>query len=309
MPSAVGASLLSNKIDLRKLPPLNALKGFEATVRRQSVREAAEELCLTHPAVSHQIQQLEADLGVALFAREGRHIHPTAEGLALYTHVRQALSGLIAGAESIRGLQTSRPIRIQTYVTASLRWLAPRIPALCHDLRDTHLWLSTCAPEWEFDESVGDIGLVYCDHPPQAPFVWEPLFDYVLQPVCTAQLAQTLGPTPTPEDIGRLPLIVTYSERHAWNLWFESVGAGNDHVKAPVVVDTLALALEMALKGHGVALLNGPFADEELAAGTLIKPIDRAVKAPGSWGLIARPEVMQNPRVAAVVAWLKKSVT
>jgi LysR family glycine cleavage system transcriptional activator len=62
---------LRNKIDLRKLPPLNALKGFEATTRRESVREAAEELCLTHPAVSYQIQVLERDLGVPLFSRTG----------------------------------------------------------------------------------------------------------------------------------------------------------------------------------------------------------------------------------------------
>lgn len=299
---------MSNKIDLRKLPPLNALKGFEATVRRQSVREAAEELCLTHPAVSHQIQQLETDLGVALFAREGRHIHPTAEGLALYAHVRQALSGLIAGAESIRGLQTSRPIRIQTYVTASLRWLAPRVYALCADLPGTHLWLSTCATEWEFDESVGDVGLVYCDQPPSASYVWEPLFDYVLQPVCSPEMAKSLNGELTAQALARLPLIVTYSERHAWNLWFESLGVSGEYAKAPVVVDTLSLALEMALQGHGVALLNGPFAAKELNAGTLIPPIEHVVKAPGSWGLIARPEVMQNPRVAAVVAWLKNSV-
>jgi len=69
-----------SKIDLRKLPPLNALKGFEATTRRHSVREAADELCVTHPAVSHQIQLLENDLGVQLFSREGRSIVPTPEG-------------------------------------------------------------------------------------------------------------------------------------------------------------------------------------------------------------------------------------
>ncbi|MCX7054680.1 MAG: LysR family transcriptional regulator, partial [Proteobacteria bacterium] len=93
---------MRNKIDLRKLPPLNALKGFEATTRRESVREAAEELCLTHPAVSYQIQVLEQDLGVPLFSRTGRSLVPTAEGRLLYKHVRTALEMLIEGAETVR---------------------------------------------------------------------------------------------------------------------------------------------------------------------------------------------------------------
>eukprot|EP01039_Chlorochromonas_danica_P018674 gene18674-22507_t len=62
---------MSNRIDLRKLPPLKSLKGFEAATRHQSIREAADELCLTHPAVSHQVQLIEEALGVALFVQEG----------------------------------------------------------------------------------------------------------------------------------------------------------------------------------------------------------------------------------------------
>jgi LysR family glycine cleavage system transcriptional activator len=299
---------LSNKIDLRKLPPLNALKGFEATVRRQSVREAAEELCLTHPAVSHQIQQLEADLGVSLFVREGRHIAPTAEGRALYSHVRAALQTLIDGAESIRQSHVDRPIRIQTYVTASLRWLAPRIKALSEELPEIKLLLSTCGPEWEFDESVGDLGLVYCESTPPGQYVWEPLFDYELKPVCTPELAARLGAKPRTTDVIQLPLIVTYSERYAWKWWFESLKQDLTPLQAPVVVDTLALALEMAQNGNGVALLNGPFADAELRDRRLVVPVDHVVKAPGSWGLIARAEMFHIPRVQQLVQWLKASV-
>ena len=89
-----------NKIDLRKLPPLNALKGFEATTRRESVREAAEELCLTHPAVSYQIQVLEQDLGVPLFSRTGGRSCRPRRGALLYKYVRHALESLIEGTEA-----------------------------------------------------------------------------------------------------------------------------------------------------------------------------------------------------------------
>ena len=157
---------MRNKIDLRKLPPLNALKGFEATTRRESVREAAEELCLTHPAVSYQIQVLEQDLGVPLFSRTGRSLVPTAEGRLLYKHVRTALETLIEGAETVRRTRAGTPLRVQTYVTASIRWLARKLPDFVARHPDVRLQLSTCAFEWDFDESSADVGLVYC---PEAP--------------------------------------------------------------------------------------------------------------------------------------------
>ena len=75
---------MADRIDLKKLPPLKPLRGFEAATRRQSIRDAAEELCLTHPAISHQVQSLEEALGVPLFAQVGRGIVSTEEGRLLY---------------------------------------------------------------------------------------------------------------------------------------------------------------------------------------------------------------------------------
>jgi len=299
---------LAGKIDLRKLPPLNALKGFEATTRRQSVREAAEELCLTHPAVSHQIQLLEEDFGVALFSREGRSIVPTPEGRLFYTYARKALDLLIEGSETIRRAQAQRPLRVQTYVTASIRWLAPRIPRFVAAHPDIRLLLSTCAPDWEFDESLGDVGLVYCETTPGPEYCWVPLFDYQLFPVCSPALRARLGERPEPRDLTQLPLVVIYSEARNWDAWFGSADVA--YVPdASVVVDTLALALEFALGGSGVALVNGPFVDEELASGRLVRPVTHQAKCPGGWGLICRRDVADNPRVRAFIDFLAASVT
>ena len=188
---------MRNKIDLRKLPPLNALKGFEATTRRESVREAAEELCLTHPAVSYQIQVLEQDLGVPLFSRTGRSLVPTAEGRLLYKHVRTALEMPIEGAENVRRTRAGTPLRVQTYVTASIRWLARKLPDFVARHPDVRLQLSTCVFEWDFDESSADVGLVYCPEVPGPEYRWVPLFEYTLKPVCSPALAARLGPAPT----------------------------------------------------------------------------------------------------------------
>ena len=293
---------MSAKIDLRKLPPLNALKGFEATTRRQSVREAADELCVTHPAVSHQIQLLENDLGVALFSREGRSIVPTPEGKLFYTYVRKALDMLIEGSETLRRSQAERPLRVQTYVTASIRWLAPRLPAFMAAHPDVRLLLSTCAPEWDFDESLGDVGLVYCEAPPGPEYCWVPLFDYSVFPVCSPALRARLPENPEPRDLQGLPLVVIYSETRNWDIWFESAGLAFVP-DSQVVVDTLAIALQMALDGKGIALVNGPFAEQELKDGRLVRPMAHQVRCPGGWGLICRQDLRDNDRVRVFMDW------
>jgi LysR family glycine cleavage system transcriptional activator len=295
------------KIDLRKLPPLNALKGFEATTRRQSVREAADELCLTHPAVSYQIQVLEHDLGTPLFSRTGRTLVPTQEGRLLYKYVRQALETLIDGAESVRRARADTPLRIQTYVTASIRWLARRLPDFVAAHPEVRIQLSTCAFDWAFDDSSADVGLVYCETPPGPEYRWTPLFDYRLIPVCSPALAARIGATAaapaTPAALLEVPLIGIYSEQHNWDIWFEA--AQVDYTAgAAIVVDTLAVALEIALDGRGVALMNGPFADDHLQAGRLVRPVSHEVQCPGGWGLICRKDAEENPRIKVFMDWL-----
>jgi LysR family glycine cleavage system transcriptional activator len=295
------------KIDLRRLPPLKALKGFEATMRRQSVREAADELCLTHPAISHQIQLIEADLGVPLFSREGRKITPTPAGQLLYPYVRRALESLIEGADLVRQVSSDQPLRVQTYVTASVRWLAQRIPGFVREHPGFEVQLNTCAFEWDFDESMGDVGLVYCEDPPDDNFCWVPLVDYTLFPVCTPALRARLGSQPRPEDLLALPLVGVYTEARSWDIWFES--AQVPYTSRPrTVADTLAVALEIALQGEAIALVNGPFADEDLRAGRLVRPVAHQLRCPGSWGLICRQEKRDTPRVRAFMDYIVQSV-
>lgn len=294
---------MGSKIDLRKLPPLNALKGFEAATRRQSVREAADELCLTHPAVSYQIQVLERDLGIELFSRAGRSLAPTEEGRLLYRYVRQALEILIDGAETVRRTRANSPLRVQTYVTASIRWLARKLPDFVAARPDIKILLTTYAYDWPFDDTIADVGLVYYEKPPGPEYHWVPLFDYRLHAVCSPALAAKLGPAPTPAALLKLPLVGIYSEAHHWDLWCESAQLQFD-VDPAIVVDTLAVALEIALDGRGVVLVNGPFDTDHLAAGRLVTPVSHEVVCPGSWGLICRQELRDNPRVKAFMDWL-----
>lgn len=296
---------IHNKIELKRLPPLKALKGFEAATRHQSIRDAAAELCLTHPAVSHQVQLIEEALGVALFAQEGRHIVSTEEGRVLYPYVRSAFESLLEGVEAVKRNALDKPLRVQTYVTASIRWLAKRVPSFLQEHPEVKLTLSTCAVEWEFDDMHADVGLVYCESPPDpAKYHWVPLFDYTLFPVCSPAFLESLGGKVDAAALMAQPLVAIYTEVQNWEGWFESAGVKFAPQVPYVMVDTCAVAIEMALAGRGIALINGPFVDRELAEGKLVMPVPHREVCPGSWGAICRKDMRDNPRVRTFMDWM-----
>jgi LysR family glycine cleavage system transcriptional activator len=210
---------------------------------------------------------------------------------------------LIEGAETVRRTRAGTPLRVQTYVTASIRWLARKLPEFVASHPDIRLQLSTCAFDWDFDDSIADVGLVYCAAPPGAEYHWLPLFDYTLTPVCSPDMAAKLGPAPTPGDLLNFPLVHIYSEAHNWDSWFEAAQLAYT-TRPAIIVDTLAVALEIALQGRGMALVNGPFANDDLAAGRLVQPVPHVVTLPGSWGLICRREALENERTRVFIDWI-----
>ena len=299
---------MRDKIDLQRLPPLKALKGFEAATRRQSIRDAADELCLTHPAISHQVQLIEDALGVDLFTQQGRHIVSTEHGRIFYPYVRAAFESLLEGVEAVRRTTPDQPLRVQTYVTASIRWLARRVPHFLAEHPKIKLSLSTCAVEWAFDEVHADVGLVYCEEAPDpSRYHWIPLFDYSLSTVCSPQLAMKMGRNPSVEALLKQPLVAVYTEVRNWNTWFESAGVAFDPSSSYLVVDTLAVALEMALDGEAIALVNGPFVGHDLAAKRLVAPVTHTTRCPGGWGLICRTDMKDNVLVRTFMDWVVRN--
>ncbi|MGJ8647867.1 MAG: LysR substrate-binding domain-containing protein [Marinomonas colpomeniae] len=297
------------KMDLRKLPPLKALKGFEAAARLSSVRGAAEELNLTHPAISHQIQTLEASLASKLFTREGRHIQLTEAGKQYYQFVRKALDILITGSEEIRDNTSQPALRIQTYITTSIRWLAPRLPKFKKQNPDIRLQVSTYNADWNFDEKHADIGIICKTQPLPDHLSWQSLFQSQVFPVCSPEFFTTLPQDIQPKDLPRYPLISVYTEDKYWTWidWFESadVQVSQQELNPKILeVDTLAAALEMAVVGEGIALVNGPFADNDLATGRLVVPIHHYTKGLGEWGIVCHKNLTKDKRAKAFIDWL-----
>lgn len=298
---------MNKPLSHRKLPPLKALKGFESTARQLSFRKAAEELNLTHPAISHQIQSLEEDLGVKLFYRHNRQMTLTPEGHRYYPIVREALDLLINGSEMMRRSANPASLRVQTYISISIRWFSRKLPRFRKLHPEFDLQLISCIEEQNFNEATADIGFIFCRHPPESHFCWIPLFKPTLFPVCSPALTKHKTNL-QPEELLQYPLISVTSESWKWHDFFEPLGVENISA-SNISVDSTAMALEMAMDGEGVALVNGPFAERDLAAGRLIRPTPHGIEEFGEWGLICRRAMREQNNIRSFIEWLQNDIS
>lgn len=304
MPDMSYSELMEKTTQFNELPPLKSLKGFEATARLNSAARAADELHVTPPAITHQIQKLEQSLGVELFVRQGRSLVLTDAGKAFYPFAHQALVEVKKGLEALRLLSNKPdPLRIQTYVTAGIRWLAPRITRFHHSHPNIQIKLDSNSG-WKFDSENTDLGLIFLETPPDDDFCWHPLFPYALSPICSPNLLASLNTPLTYEDVTALPLLSVHTEELHWEMWLSSVGLCPDNLNPAITVDTSAIALEMALNEEGVALINGPFAERELSQGILVKPFRDALRI-GEWGIIYRKDCPKMDQVIAFLTWIE----
>ena len=296
---------MATSLDFTKLPPLKALRGFESTARLCSYRKAARELSLTHPAISHQIKSLEKNLGVKLFVREGRQAVLTPEGERFYPVAREALEMLISGSEAVRRSTSQSTLRIQTYISVSLRWMSQRLPRFRALTPELQLQLISSIHEQGFDEVNADVGMIFCRTPPAEHLHWVSLIQPKLFPVCSPGLIGKNRGKLKPEDLLKYPLLTITSEAWHWQDWFASAGLGKIKTSHSISVDSTVIALEMAMDGEGIALVNGPFADKDLKAGRLIQPVAHYAEGLGEWGLVCRKDTLHHPPVRAFIEWLQ----
>lgn len=299
---------MTGRLPFRSLPPLNALKGFEAAARLSSFRAAAEELNLTHVAISHQIRQLEDDLGCALFLREGRRVALTEEGRLFYDYARRALETLVTGAGIIRRHGPEADLRIETYVTVAIRWLSPRLSRFHTVHPEINFSLNTRRTEWWFDETNTDVAIMYVDRDLPASLRSRTLFEGTLYPVCSPSILAALSPVVTPPDLFGLQLIEVSSAPNDWRDWFRAAGIENVPTLRYTKVDTYALALEMAIAGAGAAMLNGPFAEDELRRRELVLPVDLVARSRGHWAVLYRADRERDRKIRAFADWLVADV-
>lgn len=292
----------------RRLPSLSALRAFEAAARHGSFRVAAEELNVTHSAISHQVKALEQDLGVPLFARGGRTVQLTEEGQILYPVVRDSFDSMVGATDLLRRRQLTGTLTVQLYVTVAMRWLLPLIPSFTRENPDIRVALSTSYTDWDFDRDHADAGIIFAMKR-HSDLDYTKLYHGDLFPVCHPDLLTGDAALKTLSDLGRHRLLDVYTAPDDWPRWLCAAGVDPESIERErASFDSYILALEAACAGDGVTLTNGLFAHADLKSGRLVRPFDVSVRQLAPLCFVCPKERRDEPRIAAFRKWLIERV-
>lgn len=284
----------------RRLPPLTALQAFEAAARHLSFKHAAAELSLTPTAISHQVRNLEERLGVRLFVRGARRVDLTPAGQSLYPALRQGFDAMAGAVESVAAGSRARSVVVSTTMAFAARWLLPRLARFAIDHPDIALQLHTSDQPVDLHAGVAQLAIRYgASRAPGLASV--PLLASHFSPVCAPRL-----PVRTPADLATVPLIgFRWFRRDAttpdWPLWFDR--AGVVPVPRQLEFSDEVNAIQAAVAGQGVALVNVAMVRDALADGLLRRPF--GPELPGHPFHVVWPEAAPlDPDVVAVRDWL-----
>ncbi|MGB1239984.1 MAG: LysR substrate-binding domain-containing protein, partial [Pseudomonadales bacterium] len=198
-------------------------------------------------------------------------------------------------------------LKVQAYITAAIRLLGPRIAKFQQAFPQISLQLDS-ASRWDFDPQQADVALVFKESGQVSEHNWRGLFPYQVTPICAPSLLQGLANPASVAHILSLPLIEVHTQEQYWDMWLEAAGLEALKSRSTLSVDTLAIALEMALGGEGVALINGPFATRELDQGSLVLPFDCPLVL-GEWGLVYAKDSPRQVQIEAFVDWIEHDLS
>ncbi|WP_322031899.1 transcriptional regulator GcvA [Paraburkholderia sp. J76] len=289
-------------MDLRQLPALNALKAFEAAARHESFSRAADELFVTHGAVSHQIRALEAELGVALFARDGKRVRVTDTGRRYAGQVREALNQLAHATQEIRAGDRDRRLVVSMLSSFAARWVTPRIGGFieAHPQWDVELQSTNSLTDFARDDVDVAIRFGYGHYPGLHA---ELLLDEIFFPACSPDFNGGALPT-DPHELAKLPLL--RSDDELWRPWFDAAGLQDlPEPKRGVLYQDSSNLLQAAMDGQGIALVRRSLAMHEITLGRLVR-LFKDVDGPSPWRyyFICPPQRMQTERVRAFRDWV-----
>ncbi|MAQ82645.1 MAG: LysR family transcriptional regulator [Maritimibacter sp.] len=287
----------------RFLPSMSSLLAFEAVERLGSATAAAEELSLTHSAVSRQLKVLEGQLGVPLFRRERHGMAVTPAGQDYAQAVRDSLRGLSRASLKLRANPSGGSLNLAILPAFGMHWLAPRLRAFAGDHPEITVNLSTRLAPFEFDREPFDAAIHFGQRDWHGVNYLELSRERVV-PVCAPGLLP--GPA-TPEALLDLPLLHLESRPSGWEEWFAAQDTRADGLRG-MLFDQFATMAEAAALGFGVALLPDYMARAEIARNRLVRAAEADTEAAGRYYLVW-PQGTPRPALQVLVKWLEIQVS
>lgn len=282
--------------------PVGPLRAFDVAARHLNLSAAAEEMNVTHAAVSRQVKHLEQRLGVKLFERLPRGLKLTTHGALLAAGTREAFDRLASALEDVSVPGLRRRLTISTFASLAARWLMPRVRAFSALFPDVDLHVNTGTRLVDFAREDVDIGIRFGrGHYPGLHVV--PLFKPREIVVCAPALLQRGPPLRTVADLKHHTLLHDDSYA-AWSRWLAAAGAKGVNAKRGIVCGDRNAMLQATLEGQGVGLTSDVFAANDLKLGRLVKVFEQEVTSEFGIYAVCLPRSLNDPVIASALDWL-----
>ena len=283
--------------------PVGPLRAFDVAARNLNLTAAAEEMNVTHAAVSRQVKQLEQRLGVQLFERLPRGLRLTPHGALLAEGTREAFDRLATALEDIAVPAVRQKLTISTFSSLASRWLMPRLQAFSSRFPGIDLQVITTARLVDFAREDVDIAIRFGGGRYPGLHVI-PLFQPKEIAVCSPSLLQAGPPINSFADLRHYTLLHDDSYRE-WIRWLDAVGVKGVNPRRGIICGDRNAMIQAALEGQGIALASAVFAQGELQAGRLVKVFPNEITMEYAIYAVCLPRRLGDPIVSGALAWLE----
>jgi LysR family glycine cleavage system transcriptional activator len=287
---------------LRRLPPLNALKAFEAAARSESFTRAAEELNVTPGAVSHQVKALEAELGLKLFNREHQRLIITEAGRSYLEVVRDSFDRLAVGTNRLLQLQKSGVLNITTSPNFASKWLVHRLGRFSEAHPEIDLRVSSTKQHIDFIREDFDMAIRHGDGQWPELHVTR-LCAEELFPVCSPKFLHGRATLRSPADLKRHRLLHV-TDRCDWINWLEAAGVTGVDIDRGPIFSERSMGIDAAVDGQGVAMARSALAAWDLRSGRLVRPFKPSLKLPYAYWIVCPKSTADLPKISTFRNWL-----
>lgn len=290
----------------RRLPPLNALRAFEAAARHLSFTKAADELNVTQAAISHQVKGLEDVLGVTLFRRFNRRLMLTDAGQTYLPALSEAFDRIEVATRRMRLEDETGPLKVTVANSFAAKWLLPRMPAFRARYPDIDVMIAASDSVVDLTRDDFDMGVRFGLGTYPGLKV-DLLFDDEVFPVCSPKLLEGEHPLHGPADLTHHTLLhdqIGHSELPDWPLWCRAANVKLPNIERGPRYSHSSLVIQAAIDGQGVGLMRSSLVSLDLEAGRLVRPFGPSLKSNYACYIVSLESMADRPKVKAFREWL-----
>ena len=292
----------------RRLPPLNALRSFEAAARYESFTRAAEELHVTQSAVSQQVKALEAQLGLKLFNRERQRLTITPAGRDYLVEIREALDHVGAATERLMQRHSAGVLTVSTSQDFAAKWLVHRLARFAAAHPGIDLRVSATMHNVDFAREDVDVAVRHGDGNWPGLDVTQLCTEEIFA-ICSPKLLAGRDRLRRPADVLKWPLLRLEDQSQAWERWFALAGVAAPERLSGPVLNRASMLIDAAIDGQGIALARTTLAAWDLIRGRIVRPFNLSWRPAGTYWILSPKATAKVEKICRFRDWLLGEAT